>query len=178
MWRELQISHALLKISLFVFKASPASQKSEIILQLTRRAHLVNRQSCKRRETTNELVRQTTRSEQRDQTSGPLAHPVNCLSPIIERYSVPECSVLSLQFVHNSTAVKVNAYKMFTCSRGFVLQSDWVRQIQAPKSTAFYANVTRLSPPPVFRGESLGPRLPLSHTHHRSVPALTPHPPP
>ena len=27
------------------------------------------------------------------------------------------------------------------------------------KSTAFYANVSRLSPPPVFRGESLGPRL-------------------
>ena len=27
------------------------------------------------------------------------------------------------------------------------------------KSTAFLANVTRLSPPPVFRGESLGPRL-------------------
>ena len=27
------------------------------------------------------------------------------------------------------------------------------------KSTAFHANVTRLSPPPVFRGESLGPRL-------------------
>ena len=100
MSRELHISHTLLKISLFIFKASPASQKSETILQLTRRAHLVNRRSCKRRQTTNELVRQTTRSEQRDQTSGPLAHPVNCLSPIIERYSVPERSVLSLQFVH------------------------------------------------------------------------------
>ena len=140
MSRELQISHALLKISLFVFKASPASQKSETILQLTRRAHLVNRRSCKRRQTTNELVRQTTRSEQRDQTSGPLAHPVNCLSPIIERYSVPERSVLSIQFVHNlarARPVKVNAYKMFTCSRGFVLQSDWVRQIQAPEVDSF-----------------------------------------
>ena len=73
---------------------------------------------------------------QRDQTSGPLAHPINCLSPTIERYSVPERSVLSLQFVH-STAVKVNAYKIFTCSRGFVLQSDWVRQIQAPEVNSF-----------------------------------------
>ena len=47
----------------------------------------------------------------------------------------------SVQFsVYNScisTAVKVNAYKMFTCSRGFVLQSDWVRQIQAPEVDSF-----------------------------------------
>ena len=38
-------SRALLKISLFIFKASPASPKSETLLQLTRTAHLVNRRS-------------------------------------------------------------------------------------------------------------------------------------
>ena len=69
-------SGVLLKISLFISKASPASPKSETLLQLTRTAHLVNRRSSKRRQTKNAQVRQTNRSEQRDQTSGPLAHRV------------------------------------------------------------------------------------------------------
>ena len=40
-----------------------------------------------------------------------------------------------------------------TCTRGFVLQSDWYRQSKAPEVDNFSCDVTRLSPPPVLRRE-------------------------
>jgi len=54
--------------------------------------------------------------------------------------------------------VQVNAYKIVTSSRGFILHSDWYHQIQAPEVDSFPANVTRLSFPPIFeeRGQDRG----------------------
>jgi len=111
-----------------------------------RTAHLVNRRSRKQLQTMNELVPQTTRSEQLAQTSGPLAH-------LSTAFRQPLRGILSLNihfWVYNlciSTAAKVNAYKIVTSSHGFILQSDWYRQ----KSITFPTNVTRLSLPPVLR---------------------------
>ena len=50
--------------------------------------------------------------------------------------------------------MKVNAYKITTCSRGFVLQSDWFRQIQAPEVDSFsHECYQALSSPVFFRRE-------------------------
>ena len=78
---------------LFVFKASSASSRSETLLQANQGSS--PHQSCKQQQTISELVLQwTARSDQ-----WPSCTPVNCLLPTFERYSVLECSVLSLQFV-------------------------------------------------------------------------------
>ena len=46
-----------------------------------------------------------------------------------------------------------------TCTRGFIIQSDWYRQSQAPKVDNFSHKCYQDLSSPRFRGESMGTRL-------------------
>jgi len=72
------------------------------------------------------------------QTCGPLIHLLTVIAQ-------PFCL---LKFLCVSMTAKANTYEIITCSRDFVLQSDWYHHIQ--EVNIFLMNITTLSPLPVF----------------------------
>ena len=74
--------------------------------------------------------------------------PLACLS---SSFCQPLRSTLSLDIHYNScisTVAKVNAYRIITCSSGFMLQSDWCHQV-----LEVYGLTTPMLPDTLFLSE-------------------------